>query len=384
VTEAPAAAETQQVCRVCVMDRTDPEIRFFGDDGCNHCIRARQRLATEVFRGPEGQTRRTRLIEQIRADGRGRDYDCVIGLSGGLDSTYVAWQAKQEGLRPLAVHLDNGWNSELAVANIEKTIKALDIDLFTHVVDWEEFRDLQLAFFRARVVNIEIVTDHAITAILYRVASKQGLRWILSGSNVATESIMPEAWGYDTRDARHVRGIHARFGRVPISTFPLLPAPRFLWHVFAERIRFVPILNYGDYRKSDAVALLRDKVGWTPYAKKHGESRFTDFYQNYYLPTRFGFDKRKAHYSSLIVSGQMTRDEAMELLERSPWSDADRRLDIEYVIKKLGLSAAEFEDIMAQPPASPRDYPNNAWMFSRTSRLTAFIRRLAKGELTRS
>jgi N-acetyl sugar amidotransferase len=363
------------------MDDSDPLITFDENGVCNHVLAARKRLASECFRGEDGNRRLAEIVAQIKSEGRGKPYDCVVGLSGGVDSAYVIWRAIELGLRPLAVHLDNGWNSEIAVRNIERILRQLDVDLYTYVVDWEEIKDLQRAFFLASVANVEVISDHAIGAIMFKEAARRNIRFILNGSNVETESIMPDAWGYDARDARHIVGIHRRFGKLKkLKSYPLLTAPEFLWYVFGHRIRYIPLLNYGPYDKKKVMRWLQEQFGWVPYDRKHGESRFTRFFQEYYLPEKFHFDKRKAHFSSLIVAGQMTRDEAFAELNKPLYRPDERLIDIEYVTKKLGFSEHEWEQIMSTPMADYRAYPNNAWMFDHSKPLTQFIRRYAKGQ----
>jgi N-acetyl sugar amidotransferase len=372
---------TAGLCSASVMDDSDPDITFDENGVSNHVLKARERLRTECFRGADGERRLNVLLDQIRAEGVGKPYDCVIGLSGGVDSTFVAIRCRELGLRPLAIHLDNGWNTELAVANVERTLRVLDLDLFTHVIDWEEVKDLQRSYFEAGLPNVEAITDHAITALLYRQAAKLGVRFILSGSNIETESIMPDAWSYDARDALHIASIHRRFGVLKrLKTFPMMYPPEFLAYIFVRRIRHVPILNYGPYNKAAVIGRLQAELGWVPYERKHGESRFTRFFQEYYLPTRFGYDKRKAHFSSLIVAGQMTRDEAFSALNQPLYRPHDRAIEIEYVTKKLGYDADAWAALMARPPGRLSDYANLAWMFDHKRPVTQFVRRVAKGE----
>lgn len=366
------------------MDDSDPEIQYFGAEGCNHCIEARRRVQHDAFPGAAGEAKLVPIIERMKEEGRGKPYDCLIGISGGVDSSFVALKAKQMGLRPLALHLDNGWNSELAVHNIHRVLDKLGIDLVTHVIDWEEVRALQRACFKAPVLEMEIVSDHAIFAIMFKVAAQHGIRFILTGSNVATESIMPKAWYYDKRDGRNLKSIYQRFGeKVKLRTYPFLTPLRFLYYIFVKKIRFIPILNYGDFNKGKAIEIMSQEFGWKPYPNKHGESTFTRFYQDYYLPTKFGIDKRKAHYSSQIAAGQMTRDEALGLLNKPLFRPEELAQEKEYVLKKLGFSDAEWESILHSPAIAHLEFDNNAWMFDQSRPLTQFIRRVAKGESKR-
>ncbi|MDX1975794.1 MAG: N-acetyl sugar amidotransferase [Rickettsiales bacterium] len=368
----------QNSCYVCIMDDTDPDIIYSGEQGCNHCINARRRIAEEYFPNAEGEALLARRVETIRDASRKNQYDCVVGISGGVDSSYVALRAKKLGLRVLAVHLDNGWNSELAVKNIENIVVKLGIDLVTHVIRWEEIKDLQRAYFEAGVVDVEAITDHAIFAVLYHQAAKHNIRYILSGSNVAGESIMPTAWSYDQRDVRNLKAIHKRYGRAPLKTFPLLSPSRFLYYVFAKRIKFLPILNYMPYVKTDVMEELARELDWKPYPNKHGESRFTRFFQDYYLPTRFSYDKRKAHYSSLIAAGQMAKEDALAHMNKPAYRPEELDSDLEFVLKKLEYSREEWQRIMQAPTKKHLDFPNNYWMFSPKNGITRYIKRYAK------
>ncbi len=374
-------ARSYQECVRCVMDTTDPDIEFDEKGLCNHCKRYFVRAGTELLHHEEGQKKVNALVEKMKEHGRGKDYDCVIGVSGGVDSTMVAYIVKKKyGLRPLAIHFDNGWNSELAVSNIEKTLKTLGIDLYTYVVDWEEFKDIQLSFLKASVANAEVPTDHAIGAILYKLACEKGIKYIISGSNIETEAIMPKAWGYDNRDYRHLKCIHKKFGKVKIKTFPHYGLFDFFYFIFLRGLRFVRILNAAPYNKKEALKILENELGWVNYGGKHYESIFTRFFQAYILPHKFGFDKRRAHYSTLICAGQMSREEAKEALKVDPYPKALLEQDKEYVIKKLGLTEAEFEAIMKLPPKTHKDYPSNDFIFNNEKAgLLSFVKRVALG-----
>lgn len=348
------------------MDTSDPEITFDDAGVCSHCHAFDRTMRAELESAQAGRLEPAldALIETMKAEGRGKPYDAIMGLSGGVDSSYIAWLVGQKGLRVLAVHCDSGWNSELAVANIENIVKKIGFDLYTEVIDWEEMRDLQLAFFRAGLANCDIPQDHAFMAVLYKVAKKHGIRHILSGSNLSTESILPLSWGYNALDLRHLRAVHKRFGRVKLKTFPVLPMwKRYILYPFFHGMRFVRVLNYVPYYKDRAKKLIADELGWRDYGGKHYESIFTKFFQSYYLPVKFGFDKRRAHYASLIVSNQMTRDQALAQLQQLSYDPATIEGDKEFVAKKMGVSAAEFDAIMESPPHSYRDYPSNEGLF---------------------
>ncbi|MDF3076051.1 MAG: wbpG, partial [Alphaproteobacteria bacterium] len=264
------------LCAMTVMDDSDPAITYDSEGVCRLARLAQHRLKTEYFGyAPEGMARLQPLIDQMKAEGKGKEYDCIIGVSGGVDSTYSAYLIKQFGLRALAVHLDNGWDTELAQANIEATVGKLGIDLYTHVVDWNEIKDLQRSYFEAGVMDVEVVTDHAINALLFTEAAKRGIRFIVPGSNVTTESIMPPAYSYDQRDLKNLKALHRRFGKRKLKTYPRMGVLRFLYYIFVKRIKFVPFLNYVPYEKKEVLALLQRELGYVPYARKHGESRFT-------------------------------------------------------------------------------------------------------------
>jgi len=279
-------------------------------------------------------------------------------VSGGVDSTYVAYLVKQLGLRPLAVHLDNGWNSELAVKNIENICKTLDIDLYTYVLDWEAFKDLQVAFLKASTPDSEIPTDHAIQAVLYHQADHEHVRYILSGSNTATESVMPRAWSHGHADWKYIASIQQQFGAQKFTSYPHYTKYSFFYYRHVKQIQWVRFLDYFTYIKSTAKKLIEEQLSWRDYGDKHYESIYTKFYQAYILPTKFGFDKRKAHLSSLICSGQLTREQALEIVQKELYPAKDLQEDREYVIKKLGISQDEFHDIMALPPKTFWDYPS--------------------------
>lgn len=352
---------TYQRCTRTIMDTTDPEIWFDDDGVSSHALTFDEVFAEDVRRAQAGERldELNELVETIKAAGKGKPYDCIVGISGGVDSSYVALQAVKLGLRPLAVHFDSGWNSELAVDNIHNLVTKLGLDLYTHVVDWREMKDLQLAFFKASVANADTPTDHAFGWVAYTQAKKYGIKYILSGANYASESVLPESWGYDAGDAKHLKAIHKRFGTGKLKTYPLMGlVSRNLWYPEVRRIRTVPLLNYVPYIYKDAKRAIADELGWRDYGGKHYESVFTRYFQGYYLPTKFGYDKRLAHYSSLILSEQMTRDEALALLETANYPDDLRKQDHEFIAKKLGISVEDLEAFYSQPPVHYSEYPN--------------------------
>ncbi len=359
------------------MDTSDPDI-VFDSEGCNHCTRYFSRIAKEVHRGSQGETMLAQVVERIRAEGKGKEYDCVTGVSGGVDSTYVIYKLKELGLRPLAVHFDNGWNSELAVNNIKNALDKLGIDLHTYVVDWEEFKDLQMSFLRASVPNCEIPTDHAITATLLNTAKRVGTPYVINGSNVVTEGILPISWVYYSHDLKHIRAVHSRFGKTRLKTFPQIGLPSFTLRILTGKYRMVNLLNYLDYDKAAAMRVMQDELGWQYYGGKHYESIYTRWYQGYYLPTKFGFDKRRAHLSALVCAGQITRQQGLDELAQDPYASNDLASDTEFVLKKFGISRAELDAIIAAPNHKHTDYPNQSQFIEGLSGLRTYIRRRAK------
>jgi len=347
-----------QRCTRCVMDTTDPEINFDAAGICNHCHGFDKLVGTQWFPDEHGARQLEAIIAGVRAQGEGKEYDSILGLSGGADSTYLALKMKDWGLRPLVVHVDAGWNSELAVANIERVVKHCGYDLHTHVVDWEEMRDLHLAFLRAGIPNQDVPQDHVFFASLYNFATSNGIRTIFSGGNTATEGIFPAAWHGSAMDAVNLKAIHRKFGSRPLKSYSTIGFfDYYFWYPFAKKMRTVRPLNYMPYVKAEAIREMEQTFGYKPYDRKHGESLFTKLFQNYYLPTKFGYDKRLPHYSSLIVSGQMTREEALFRLEQPLYDPRELETDIAYFCKKLRISRAEFDALLAAPNRHHTDFP---------------------------
>lgn len=348
-----------RACTRCIMNTAaDRNITFDAEGLCHHCLRYDALVDARRLRGDDGREALRVLVDKIKQAGRGREYDCLIGVSGGVDSTYVAYLVKQYGLRPLAVHFDNGWDSELATKNIERVLSNIGIDLYTYVVDWEEFRDLQLAFLNASTPDGEIPTDHAISALLWREAARRGIRHIISGMNFATESISVPDWSYGHSDWRFIRDVHRRFGSVKLKTYPHFSLTYLFYANIVRRVRIVSILNYEDYDKQQAMEVLRTLLGWKDYGGKHHESIYTRFYQGYVLPRKFAVDKRYGHLSDLINAGQMSRAQALAEMQRPPYAEELQRQDLVYVSKKLRLSQQQFEAIMCAPAKTFRDYRN--------------------------
>jgi N-acetyl sugar amidotransferase len=341
------------------MDTSDPAIEFDAEGVCSHCKTYDQVLGVE----PLDERLRSAQLEaglaRIKRDGKGKPFDCVVGISGGVDSTYVVWLAKQHGLRPLAVHLDNGWNSEIAVGNIHRALEKLNVELYTRVLQWDEFRDLQVSFLKASTPDAEIPTDHAIVATVFQTAWKRGIRHLVLGHNKATELVLPAAWSQGHFDWRYIRTVQARFGTRPLKDFPHLAFTDYArFRVTAERSSF-NILNFVDYSRQAAIDVLQRELGWRDYGGKHHESVYTRFFQASILPRKFGFDKRRAHLSNQVLAGQLSRSQALAHIATPPYATPQlEEEDRHYVIKKLGLTEASFDALMALTPKRYEDYPN--------------------------
>jgi len=351
-----------QICTNCIMDTTDPEIYFDENGVCNHCLKFENQLKKNWFPNEEGKKKLDAIINQIKIDGKNKKYDCVIGLSGGVDSSYLAYILRKlyPELRILAIHIDGGWNSELAVHNIENIVKILGIDLYTGVVPWEEMQDLQLAFFKSQLANQDVPQDHAFFATLYYVANKNGIKYFLSGGNLATESILPSSWGYNAMDATQLKAVHKKFGKKKLKKYEIVSFfKRKIYYPYFKKFRIIRPLDFLPYIKDEAKETIKKELNWRDYGGKHHESKFTKFFQAHWLPTKFGFDKRKAHLSSLIVSGQMTRDEALKELEKPLYNETELKEDKEFISKKLGISLEGFETIMQQSNKTFLDYPSD-------------------------
>jgi N-acetyl sugar amidotransferase len=348
---------TYQQCAKTVMDNiADPNIEFDENGICNYWYEYQKQADQYLIHGEEGKKKRDDTIFQLKEDGKGQKYDCIIGVSGGVDSTYVAYLVKEANLRPLVVHFDNGWNSEIAVQNINKIIDYLDADLFTLVVDWDEFRGLQRAYLKAGVIDIEALTDHAIIASLYRLAAKHKVRYVISGSNIETEGVLPKAWIHGKLDSINIKDIHSRYGAVKLKTYPFLSVLKKQYYLKFVKLNFISPIDWAPYNKEAIKKLISKEIGWQDYGGKHHESVFTKFYQNYILPTKFKVDKRKAHMSNLICSGQMNKSEALIELDKPLYDAADLVRDKEYVVKKLGFTKEEFDQLMQEKPRSHNSF----------------------------
>jgi N-acetyl sugar amidotransferase len=362
-----------QQCSISVMDTIqDPDILFDQNGICNYYYEYKKAEQDRVFHGDEAQIHLRSIIAQIKKSGLNKKYDCITGISGGVDSTYLALQAKKFGLRPLVVHFDNGWNSEIAVKNIENIISKLGFDLYTLVVDWSEFRDLQLSYLKASVVDIEAITDHAILGTIYRLANQYGIKHILSGSNIVTEHVLPKYWIFNKADHVNIESIHSKYGNVKLRSYPFFNGKIKHYYEKVKGIHTISLLNYLPYEKQKIKKVIMDELGWKDYGGKHYESIFTRFYQGYILPVKFGIDKRKAHLSNLIFSGQISKETALAELKMPNYDAAQLRTDYEFVLKKLGLSEEEFEEIMSQPRREHTDFGYERKFFDKYHYLRGF------------
>jgi N-acetyl sugar amidotransferase len=348
-----------QICTNCVMDTNDVMINFDVAGQCDHCTTFYKDTRPNWHADERGWQMLLAKVERIKTQGRGKDFDCIIGMSGGVDSSYLTYVAKEKlGLRPLVFHVDAGWNSDVAVNNIERIVDGLGLDLYTEVIDWEEMRDVQLAFFKSGVPHIDTPQDHAFFATMYKFAERYDVKTILTGANLSTECIRnPVDWMYYQTDSIQLKDIHAIFGTRPLLNFPTTSILRHkVWLPYVKGIRVERPLNFMRYDKAEAIQLLQESFGWQPYPQKHFESRFTRFYEGYWLPKKFGYDTRRVQFSSLIVTGQMTREDALTQLARPALDEATVRQEFEYVATKLGITVAELQGYMDAPNKTYRDY----------------------------
>ena len=352
-----------QRCTRCVMDTTDSKITFDSYGVCDHCRNFDKNIATYWKPQENRFDELEKVAQKIRKKGEGKKYDCILGLSGGADSSYLAYIAKEiMNLRPLAVVVDTGWNLNVAVENIEKIVKGLNIDMYTEVINWKEMADLQLAFFKASISSQDFPQDHAIFAGLYNYAVKNKIKYVLTGSNSATEFIRPPIEWIYLNDLTMALDIHRKFGKRKLKTFPMCSMLKYrLIYKYVYGMERIFPLDYVVYNKAEAEELLYKKFGWTKYANKHYENVFTRFFEGYYLPHKFGFDTRKNVYSNEILAGTMTHEKAIEKLEEKPYDEEQMYLDKEYIAKKLGITVAEFDEIIDRPNKTPDDYRNSMW-----------------------
>jgi N-acetyl sugar amidotransferase len=358
-TNRNASTRPYAICSNCIMDTSDSNITFDERGWCDYCNNYYSNILPHWHPDERGEREIQPVMEKIRQDGKGRSHDCLIGISGGVDSSYLTYVAKEKfGLRPLIFHVDAGWNSQEAVNNIEKLVDKLGLDLHTEVVNWLEMKDLQLAFFKAQVPHLDTPQDHCFFASLYNFAAKHRFKYILTGANYSTECVRePLEWHYHASDLRQLKDIHRRFGTRPLKTFPMSDIFTYkLYYRYVKGVRVVKPLNYVPYVKEAAMQELVERFGWQRYAHKHYESRFTRFYEGYWLPTKFGYDKRRAHFSSLILTGQLKREDALERIAKPAYDEATIAHDFEYIATKLDISVAELQALMDGPNKSYHDY----------------------------
>jgi N-acetyl sugar amidotransferase len=367
-----------QVCSRCILDTNDYPAITFDDKGvCSVCHIYDDLARKTVKRGDAASSAIDAMLLEIKSKGKKNEYDCLIGVSGGVDSTYLAWKAKEWGLRPLILHVDNGWNTELSVMNIENLVKKLGFDLFTYVIDWNEIRDLQLSYMKASVLDIDIPTDNAYAAAIFKIANEKNIKYIITGHNTVTEGWLPPTFTHFKYDIINMKAIHKKFGSVPLKTFPYLGVTKGWYYMKIKGLKTYSPLNWIDYDKGAVKKFIQEELGWRDYGGKHYENIFTRFYQGYILYKKFGVDKRKSHMSTLICSGQITREEALEEIKKNPYpSEELLQEDREYLIKKLGITVAEFESIMALPVIAHTDYPSILHWYDRLRPYVRAFRRI--------
>ena len=351
-----------QICTRCVMDTTDPEIIFDEKSVCNHCHQFDKVTTTRYYPNDKGKKKLDTIFSKIKRKGKEQDYDCIIGLSGGVDSSYLALILKDYGLRPLVVHVDAGWNSEIAIYNIEQIIKHCDYDLHTHVIDWQEIKDLQLSYLKSGVANQDTVQDHIFFASLYHFAVQHNIKYVISGNNISTESVFPKAWHHSAMDAINLKAIHKIFGKKKLSNYKTISFfEYFFYYPFIKGVEVVYPLNFMPYCNGEALKFLKEKLNYKEYGRKHSESRFTKFFQNYYLPKKFNIDKRRPHLSSRILSGRLKRDEALRELKKPLYDEIELSYDKSYIVKKLEISVEEFDRFIWEKGHHYSEYAN--WDF---------------------
>lgn len=356
-----------QICTNCVMDTTDSKIIFDKNGVCDHCNTFYNDILPFWHTDEKGNKVLQEIIDKIKKEGEGKDFDCLMGMSGGIDSSYLLYVMKEKfGLRPLVFHVDAGWNSQIAVNNIERLVDGLELDLYTEVINWEEIKDLQLAFFKSGVPHIDVPQDHSFFATMYKFASKHKIKYILTGGNYSTECVRnPLEWMYYQSDSIQLRDIYKKHGTGKLKDYPVT---NILWHKvylpYIKGIKLIRPLDYIPYNKDEAMQLLVDKFGYQKYPQKHFESRFTRFYEAFWLPSKFGFDTRKVQYSSLILTGQMTREEAIQNLTKPAYDELTIKQDFEYIATKLGITIKELQTYLDAPNKTYKDYKSQENIYS--------------------
>ena len=363
---------TYQICTNCVMDTSDSKITFDEKGVCDHCNTYYKDIEPVWNYGKGREKELSSMADKIKASGKSKDFDCILGMSGGIDSSYLLYLAKEKlGLRPLVFHVDAGWNTQLAVNNIERLVDKLNLDLFTEVINWEEMKDLQLAYFKSGVPHIDVPQDHAFFATMYHFASKYKVNYILTGGNYSTECVRnPIEWMYYQSDSVQLKDIHKKFGQIPLADYLVT---NILWHKvylpYVKKIKVLRPLDYMQYNKQEAMDLLQNQFGWQPYPQKHFESRFTRFYESYWLPERFGYDTRRVQFSSLILTGQMSREEALNQLKLPAYDSEEIKHEFEFVANKLGISKEELQTYFNMPKKTHLDYKSQENVYKLGSKL---------------
>ena len=366
-----------QICTKTIMDTSDPNIIFDENGISDYYHNFQNSILPNWHTDESGLKELTEIAEKIKKEGVGKGFDCIIGMSGGLDSSYVTYIAKKSlGLRPLIFHVDAGWNTQQAVGNIEKLIDGLGLDLFTEVINWEEMKDLQVAYFKSQVANIDDPQDIAFFSTLYKFAKKNKIKYVLTGGNFSTECCRePEEWGaYPGIDKRLIEDIHSSFGKKPLKTYPIVDILMYkLYYKYILRMQIIKPLNYIPYIKKDVEELLEEKFGWQKFQHKHHESRFTRFYEDFWMPKKFGYDKRRAHFSSLILTNQMTREEALKRIAKPEMDEQFLKQEFEYVANKLDLTVEELQTIFEGKNKTYRDYKNKKFIIDLGAKVMRFL-----------
>ncbi len=343
--------KANNICTKCLMDDTVPGISFDKNGECTFC-KIHNNLENKFPLNENTENIVKEIVGKIKSDGKNKEYDCILGVSGGRDSTYTLYKAVQLGLRPLAVHFDNGWNSEIAVQNIKRATEILNVDLHTHVANWEEFKNLQRSFLLASVPDAEVPTDWIIFSVLFKEAANYNVKYIIHGHSFRTEGTTPLGWTY--MDGRYVRDVQKHFSKLKLKSFPNMSMTKYINYSLIKRIKQVRLLYYYPYHEIEVMKILEEKLNWKNYGDKHHESKYTAFFQAYILTRKFNIDKRKLHYSAKIRNGQLPREAALKIIKKDPYSGGIEALD--YCLKKLDFTYEEFDKIMSAQPKSFLDY----------------------------
>ena len=364
------------ICKRCVMDSSDKAIVFNSDGFCDHCLTF-DREIMPVWMGGVGRDEELEIIiDSIKKNGKGKDFDCILGMSGGIDSSYLLYLAKEKlGLRPLVFHVDAGWNSQIAVNNIERLVDGLNLDLFTEVIDWKDMQSLQRSFFKSGVPHIDVPQDNAFFATMYKFASENNVKDIITGGNYSSECVRnPKEWMYYQSDSIQLRDIHKKHGEPPLQNYPLT---NILWHKiylpYFKGVKLHRLLDFMPYDKEEATKFLVENYGYQRYPQKHFESRFTRFYESFWLPTKFGYDTRKVQFSSLILTDQMTREEALKELSKPAYDPETVHHELEYVASKLDWSVEQLKSCLNAPNKTYKDFANQETIYNFGAKVLKFL-----------